>query len=120
MYGNGVRGVLLLSLYKETVVNERWNLFLSRAEAQCFSYNIYNSNSNSDKYCVHVCVYIYIYIRLLFFFVSLEGQIKEVMHKAFWDTLAESLQEDPPDYSHALVLLKEIKEVIPVTIMITV
>lgn len=33
------------------------------------------------------------------------------MHKAFWDSLAESLQEDPPDYTHALVLLKEIKEV---------
>ena len=44
--------------------------------------------------------------------VSLEGQIKEVMHKAFWDSLAESLQEDPPDYTHALVLLKEVKEVI--------
>ena len=43
--------------------------------------------------------------------VSLEGRIKEVMHKAFWDSLAESLREDPPDYSHALVLLKEVKEV---------
>jgi len=43
--------------------------------------------------------------------ISLEGQIKEVMHKAFWDSLAESLQEDPPDYTHALVLLKEVKEV---------
>jgi len=45
--------------------------------------------------------------------ISLEGQIKEVMHKAFWDSLAESLQEDPTDYTHALVLLKEVKEVIP-------
>jgi len=33
------------------------------------------------------------------------------MHKAFWDSLAASLQEDPPDYTHALVLLKEVKEV---------
>jgi len=41
----------------------------------------------------------------------LEGQVKEVMHKAFWDSLAESLQEDPPDYTHALVLLKEVKQV---------
>ena len=46
------------------------------------------------------------------FHVSVEGQIKEVMHKAFWDSLAESLHEDPPDYTHALVLLKEVKEVI--------
>ena len=46
------------------------------------------------------------------FCISLEGQIKEVIHKAFWDSLAESLQEDPPDYTHALVLLKEVKEVI--------
>ena len=44
--------------------------------------------------------------------VSLEGQVKEVMHRAFWDSLAESLREDSPDYTHALVLLKEIKEVI--------
>jgi len=43
---------------------------------------------------------------------SLEGQVKEVMHRAFWDSLAESLRADPPDYTHALVLLKEIKEVI--------
>ena len=43
--------------------------------------------------------------------ISLEGQIKEVMHKAFWDSLSESLREDPPDYTHALILLKEVKEV---------
>jgi len=47
--------------------------------------------------------------------VSLEGQIKEVMHKAFWDSLAESLREDPPNYTHALVLLKEVKEVVTET-----
>jgi T-complex protein 11 len=45
-----------------------------------------------------------------FFPASLEGRIKEVMHKAFWDVLAESLKEDPPDYTHALVLLKEVKQ----------
>jgi len=53
---------------------------------------------------------------LLFLCVSLEGQIKDVMHKVFWDSLAESLQEDPPDYTHALVLLKEVKEVITVAV----
>lgn len=43
---------------------------------------------------------------------SFHRRIKEIMHKAFWNLLAEQLAEDPPDYSHALVLLKEIKEVI--------
>ena len=43
---------------------------------------------------------------------SFHRRVKEIMHKAFWNLLAEQLAEDPPDYSHALVLLKEIKEVI--------
>jgi len=47
----------------------------------------------------------------VFYNFSLEGQVKEVMHKAFWDVLAESLREDPPDFTHALALLKEVKEV---------
>ena len=42
----------------------------------------------------------------------MEGRIKELMHKAFWDVLDSSLHEDPPDYTHALRLLKEIKEVL--------
>jgi len=33
------------------------------------------------------------------------------MHKAFWDVLEEKLAEDPPDYSHAMVLLDEVKRV---------
>lgn len=37
-------------------------------------------------------------------------KIKQIMHEAFWDLLAEQLNEDPPDYTQALVLLKEIKE----------
>ncbi|CAK9805434.1 T-complex protein 11-like protein 1 [Anthophora plagiata] len=37
-------------------------------------------------------------------------RVKEIMHKAFWNLLAEQLAEDPPNYTHALVLLKEIKE----------
>jgi len=64
------------------------------------------------EFCTYMYMYhLYMYAVAVFFHVSLEGQIKEVMHKAFWDSLAASLQEDPPDYSHALVLLKEIKEV---------
>lgn len=41
---------------------------------------------------------------------SIEHKVREVMHKAFWDVLEEKLREDPPDYSHALVLLLEVKE----------
>lgn len=43
---------------------------------------------------------------------SIHKRVKEIMHKAFWNLLAEELAEEPPDYSQALVLLKEIKEVI--------
>ncbi|XP_074653852.1 T-complex protein 11-like protein 1 isoform X2 [Tubulanus polymorphus] len=41
---------------------------------------------------------------------SMEKQVKDIMHKAFWDSLEEKLKEDPPDYSHGLMLLAEIKE----------
>lgn len=37
-------------------------------------------------------------------------KVKEIMHKAFWNLLAEQLAEDPPSYTQALVLLQEIKE----------
>ncbi|XP_043516738.1 T-complex protein 11-like protein 1 isoform X1 [Frieseomelitta varia] len=37
-------------------------------------------------------------------------KVKEIMHKAFWNLLAEQLDEDPPNYTQALVLLQEIKE----------
>ncbi|XP_062246134.1 T-complex protein 11-like protein 1 [Platichthys flesus] len=43
---------------------------------------------------------------------SLEQRLKEVMHKAFWDTLEEQLKEDPPSYKHAIKLLAEIKEIL--------
>lgn len=39
-------------------------------------------------------------------------RVKEIMHKAFWNLLAEQLAEDPPTYTQALVLLQEVKEVI--------
>ncbi|XP_016407494.1 T-complex protein 11-like protein 1 [Sinocyclocheilus rhinocerous] len=41
---------------------------------------------------------------------SLEKQVKEIMHKAFWDCLESQLNEDPPSYSHAITLVGEIKE----------
>nr|KAF6363779.1 t-complex 11 [Pipistrellus kuhlii] len=43
---------------------------------------------------------------------SLEGQAKETMHDAFWGHLKEQLSATPPDFSCALELLKEIKEIL--------
>ncbi|XP_064629050.1 T-complex protein 11-like protein 1 [Lineus longissimus] len=43
---------------------------------------------------------------------SIEKQVKEVMHKVFWDVLQEKLAQDPPDNSHALLLLAEVKEIL--------
>ncbi|XP_070633509.1 T-complex protein 11 homolog isoform X3 [Bos indicus] len=43
---------------------------------------------------------------------SLEGRIRETMHDAFWDHLKERLSATPPDFSCALELLKEIKEIL--------
>ena len=42
---------------------------------------------------------------------SLQKTVKDIVHKAFWNVLAEKLAEDPPNYSQALVLLTEIREV---------
>ncbi|XP_068816562.1 T-complex protein 11 homolog isoform X1 [Capricornis sumatraensis] len=43
---------------------------------------------------------------------SLEGRIRETMHDAFWEHLKERLSATPPDFSWALELLKEIKEIL--------
>jgi len=41
---------------------------------------------------------------------SVEKQVRDVMHVAFWDHLREQLNQDPPVYSQALVLLQEIRD----------
>uniref|UniRef100_A0A8C6VRR9 T-complex 11 n=2 Tax=Naja naja TaxID=35670 RepID=A0A8C6VRR9_NAJNA len=48
--------------------------------------------------------------QLLLSHYSLESRVKETVHKAFWDNLKEQLSKVPPDYSHAVKLLQEIKE----------
>ncbi|KAM5326202.1 LOW QUALITY PROTEIN: T-complex protein 11 homolog [Glossophaga mutica] len=48
---------------------------------------------------------------------SLGGKVKETMHNAFWDRLKEQLSATPPDYSCALELLKEIKEILPLLLL---
>lgn len=40
---------------------------------------------------------------------SLEGRIKEMAHKAFWDVLRENIKQDPPCYNLAINLLSDIK-----------
>lgn len=42
---------------------------------------------------------------------TLHKKVKDIVHKAFWDLLSEQLSEDPPNYSQAFVLFKEIREV---------
>lgn len=49
-----------------------------------------------------------------FIFYSLKKKITEVFHQAFFDILQEQILSDPPDYTQAMVLLKEIKEVIKI------
>nr|XP_040019236.1 T-complex protein 11-like protein 1 [Gasterosteus aculeatus aculeatus] len=41
---------------------------------------------------------------------SLERQVKEIMHKAFWDCLEAQLKEEPQTYGHSIKLLSEIRE----------
>ncbi|XP_003243699.1 T-complex protein 11-like protein 1 [Acyrthosiphon pisum] len=40
---------------------------------------------------------------------SLMKQVKDTMHKAFWELLREQLNSDPPVYSQAMILLSEIQ-----------
>ncbi|XP_071351284.1 T-complex protein 11-like protein 2 [Trachinotus anak] len=40
---------------------------------------------------------------------SLEGRVTEIVHRAFWDSLQEQLNSDPPNYNHAVILLQEVK-----------
>ncbi|XP_056091740.1 T-complex protein 11-like protein 2 [Rhinichthys klamathensis goyatoka] len=41
---------------------------------------------------------------------SLEKRVKDMVHKAFWDCLESELNNDPPEYGHAIKLLEEIRE----------
>ncbi|XP_052347587.1 T-complex protein 11-like protein 2 [Oncorhynchus keta] len=43
---------------------------------------------------------------------SLEKQVKDIVHKAFWDSLESELNDDPPEYEHTIKLLEEIREIL--------
>ena len=42
---------------------------------------------------------------------TFESQIKDIIHKAFWDVLREQINSDPPCFENAIQLLSEVKEV---------
>ena len=42
---------------------------------------------------------------------SLERRVRDIMHQAFWDGLKEKLYADPPDFTPAMNLIEEVKEV---------
>ena len=42
----------------------------------------------------------------------LEKQIKETVHKAFWDMLKQDFEKDPVEYEHSFIILNEAKQVI--------
>ncbi|XP_010885697.1 T-complex protein 11-like protein 2 [Esox lucius] len=43
---------------------------------------------------------------------SLVKQVKDIVHKAFWDSLESELNDNPPEYEHAIKLLEEIREIL--------
>ena len=40
---------------------------------------------------------------------TFEAHIKKIIHQAFWDILAEELNEEPPAYNQALLLMEEVR-----------
>jgi len=40
---------------------------------------------------------------------SLQKKVKDMLHQAFWTRLEADLNDDPPEYEHAIKLLEEIK-----------
>lgn len=43
---------------------------------------------------------------------GIEKHVKKIVHKAFWDSFEAKIKEDPPDFSHAIVLIAEVKELL--------
>lgn len=58
---------------------------------------------------IAVLAFTFAWLFLLSF--SLEKQVKDVVHQAFWDLLAENLKQNPQNFDQALSLLTDIKMV---------
>ncbi|XP_046878681.1 T-complex protein 11-like protein 2 isoform X2 [Hypomesus transpacificus] len=43
---------------------------------------------------------------------SLEKRVRDMVHKAFWDSLEAELNDEPAEYEHAIKLLEEIREIL--------
>ncbi|XP_065794490.1 T-complex protein 11-like protein 2 isoform X1 [Muntiacus reevesi] len=43
---------------------------------------------------------------------SLAGQVRHIVHQAFWDVLESELNAEPPEYEHAIKLFEEIREIL--------
>jgi len=41
---------------------------------------------------------------------SIERQVRDIVHKAFWDSLEEKMRTEPTDHSYSLKLLQDVKE----------
>ncbi|XP_015256366.1 PREDICTED: T-complex protein 11-like protein 2 isoform X1 [Cyprinodon variegatus] len=46
------------------------------------------------------------------FFCSLLNAVRDNVQKAYWDILETELNDDPPEYQHAIKLLEEIREIL--------
>lgn len=43
---------------------------------------------------------------------SIYGHVKQIVHRAFWDSVRAGLEKTPPDYEHSLRLIAEIKGIL--------
>lgn len=43
---------------------------------------------------------------------SIEKQIHDTVHKAFWNSLKEDFEKDPVDYKHALIIINDAKQML--------
>lgn len=41
---------------------------------------------------------------------SIEGKIKQTMEKAFWDSIMESINQEPPNYDRVVQLMREVRD----------
>jgi T-complex protein 11 len=69
-------------------------------DTSSFKFQITNSVSVKDMPVISSCI-----IRPE---SGLERQVKEIMHKAFWEILREELESDPPQYKQVCKIISRI------------
>ncbi|KAL4622475.1 hypothetical protein GN956_G19683 [Arapaima gigas] len=83
------------------------NLTLAHEIVVNRDFRLRQNNPAKDR---HKTSRLYSNINDVFSFYSLEGRVKEVVHQAFWGSLRAQLSLSPPDYTHAITLLQEVKD----------